>query len=699
MPVAKPNGGSPVPCAAPTAAALQMPTPVLPRSITQRLNPLPALPAPGTSERLSRVDSNGTPVEVTLILADILPQIPPSVLAQNVPVDLTRAFTFSMAQLSAEMARGRPTIPLAEVARQYPELFNDPQSIGDSEIVRLPMQKLLEQIGKLRRIDLANTHRVVPPVSAPFVEPPQQNHVPSAPAPLPHEVERQPLSSWLQEPDQPRTNGHAQAPHPAVEKLAQSVLRPFEVPVSDRIETFNAEIIEIVPANEKAVTPEPGEPAEPALIIVPDSIPVAPTNELSAKELPAKALPTDKSTAEEPPVDEYEVPTFGEAPVVEMSQSDTAGLDIPPFEESLAELWLKATAKVEPSAENFAASVFEQPVASKAPILEAVWVRPLRLVTPEPPEPPVSAPIEPPIAPVPVVPEAPLRTVPRLALIDTEPTAKVSEVSDPAAAASRAPIEPAPPVVNDPIPPRAVECKTQAQLRQPAEVRPPAPAAFAPPRFAPNPVLPKFPLRPPRSFSKSPSTSESTSRPKPTPPRSPLFTGFESESKAASAPSKPSRAKIPTLFGGNPLDRYFSTKAPPPVNWYAAGALLGVTGEVTAFRIGDAIAALPGITASLIVAPPHLTVSGTWPESLAVDNSLAFARRLSGGLKRRDGPAVICRQIPCDSGLLLIFAIDDLVLCTATRASEVAPEIRQKLLVVTKAMAHARQAIRERAET
>jgi hypothetical protein len=135
------------------------------------------------------------------------------------------------------------------------------------------------------------------------------------------------------------------------------------------------------------------------------------------------------------------------------------------------------------------------------------------------------------------------------------------------------------------------------------------------------------------------------------------------------------------------------------VNWYAAGALLGVTGEVTAFRIGDAIAALPGITASLIVAPPHLTVSGTWPETLAVDNSLAFARRLSGGLKRRDGPAVVCRQIPCDIGLLLVFAIDDLVLCAATPASEVAPGTSQKLMVVTKAMAHARQAIRARAET
>jgi hypothetical protein len=689
-----------------------MPTPVLPRSITQRLNPLPALSAPGTSERLSRVDANGTPVEVTLILADILPQIPPSVLAQNIRIDLMRAFTFPMAQLSAEMARGRPAVPLAAVARQYPELFNDPEAIGDSEMVRLPMQKLLEQIGKLKRIDFANGARVMPPAPAPFVEPPQQNHVSTAPAPQPRVIERQPLSSWLHEPDQPRTNGHAQvqAPQPAVEKLAQPVVKPFEVPVSDRSETLNAEIIEIVPANHKSVTLPPREPAEPTLIILPDSVPVAPANELPAKEvpvnelptkeLPTKELPTGKSATEEPTIDEYEVPTFGEAPVVEMSQSVTANLDILPFEESLAELWLKATAKVEPPAENVAASIIEQPFAPKGPILEAVWVRPPRLITPEPP---VSAPIEPPVTPVPAVPQTPPRTVPPLALIDSQPTTKVSEVSELAAVASSALIEPAQPVASDPIPPRAVESKTEAEVRKPVErrspanIRPPATAAFDAPRFAPNPVLPKFPLRPPRSFSKSPSTSESTSRPKPTPPRSPLFAGFAS--KAASTTSKPRQAKIPPLFGGNPLDRYFSTKAPPPVNWYAAGALLGVTGEVTAFRIGDAIAALDGITASLIVAPPHLTVSGTWPESLAVDNSLAFARRVAGGLKRRDGPAVVCRQIPCNSGLLLVFAIDDLMLCAATSASDVEPGIRQKLLVVTKAMAHARQAIRARAET
>jgi hypothetical protein len=156
--------------------------------------------------------------------------------------------------------------------------------------------------------------------------------------------------------------------------------------------------------------------------------------------------------------------------------------------------------------------------------------------------------------------------------------------------------------------------------------------------------------------------------------------------------------QLPRLFGANPLDRYFSTKAPPPVNWCAAGALLGVKDQVTASRIADAIAALPGIFACLIVAPPQLNVSGKWSESTGVNASPAFARRLSGVLKRRDGPTVAHRQIQTDSGSILVFAIDDLLLCAAAGFGEVAPSIRQKLLVVTKAMAHARQAVRNRPE-
>jgi hypothetical protein len=168
--------------------------------------------------------------------------------------------------------------------------------------------------------------------------------------------------------------------------------------------------------------------------------------------------------------------------------------------------------------------------------------------------------------------------------------------------------------------------------------------------------------------------------------------------QAETTVSDPSGVKSPRLFGANPLDRYFSTKAPPPVNWSAAGALLGVSGEVTVSGIADAVAALPGITACLLVAPPNLTASGKWSDSMGVDNSLAFARRLAGVLKGGDGSVVSQRRIDTDAGAILVFAIEDLLVCVVTRTGEIAPGIRQKLLVLTKAMAHARQAVRMRPE-
>jgi hypothetical protein len=192
-------------------------------------------------------------------------------------------------------------------------------------------------------------------------------------------------------------------------------------------------------------------------------------------------------------------------------------------------------------------------------------------------------------------------------------------------------------------------------------------------------------------------TSEQSVRPKPVPPRSPVFQAFAGQKEQVS-PVVSKKATMPRLFGANPLDRYFSTKVLPPVNWHAAGALLGITGEVTPSRIAEAIVKLPGMSACLLVAPPNLTVLGEWPEAMGVDNSLSFGRRVARVLKQGNASVVSHRQIPVDGGALLVFSIDDLMVCVISRAVDVPAAIRQRLLVVAKAMAHARQALRKSEE-
>lgn len=816
--MAKANGATIVPKPVPSAAALQMPQPVLPRSITQRLRAHPALPAPRSQGALlAPGESNNSLGDVTLTLADVMPQIPIGLLAQNAPVDLSRPLYFPMAQISAEMARGRPAVPLASVVLQCPELFRQPESINGAEMVRLPLQKLLEQIGRLKRIDYVNTPRALPPSPASLVETPKQLVAPVEPIAevqvKPVQVESKPLPSWLQANNEPPSrNGHAPMaplpPSPLPEKPAESSLKPFQAPPSDTAEIIAAEIIEIVPAEV--------EPVEPVRIPVDEA--------LSIPE-PEALEPLAGSR-----VEDYEVPTLGDAPVVEVAESEDKVLDaldewrveeperepvtppappapepatrwdvlpvpksaavdplIPPTisesESALAEPLHLPTPTIHTKVEsgNF---IVVGPFIPKTPVSHSAWIEHEAAFTPppsltapptlpsllDPPNPylpvlieeptkvsevpavtaeEVAKVSEPPIKPEPAVtivgsfiPKTPasrsawieheaafvpppsLPTPPPLpsllnppnpylpVLIEEAP--KVSEVL-PVPAEEVAKVSELPPEPESVVEPHPVEAPTPAPVEPSpvpvaptapvapaAFVRPPQPtrpAELVAPRPVSAPVIPRFPFRAPRAILKATRASESSEpseRPKPVPPRSPVFQAFAGQKEQVSPVSK--KATMPRLFGANPLDRYFSTKASPPVNWHAAGALLGITGEVTPSRLAEAIVKLPGMAACLLVVPPGLTVSGEWPEPMGVDNSLAFGRRLARVLKQSNASVVSHRQIPVDDGALLVFSIDDLMVCVISRTVDIPAAIRQRLLVVAKAMAHARQALRKSEE-
>lgn len=876
IPTAKANGASTVPKPVASAAALQMPRPVVPRSITQRLIARPALPGPQSSEPARHGETNGLLGEVTLLLGDVLPQIPPSVLDQNAPVDPNRTLSFPVAQLSAEMARGRPAVPLVSVARQCPELFRQPESIDSTEMVRLPLQKLLEQIGKLKRIDFANPPRALPP--APAIETRPQPEAIEEPAVKPAKAESAPLPSWLDFKGHDEASGNEDAPifqrrSIPLEKPAEKILPLFHRTTTDNAETIAAEIIEIVPAKQN----------------LDEAAPIGGSGETEISEQIAGHR-----------IEEYEVPVTGDAPVVEVAKSTEAVLDLVeswPIEELEKEVLSLPSKQIEnpeapqtkseapiasppsltaipsaksaltenvdlpppvvrakiqsapfvvigpfipkgstPSAGTFAFERVEMPEPPSEPVaaqpaLEKREITALPLVvrvedkTTVPSEPivpkapeaaavaPLPAPVvefrkavetarvtegpvattptpelkaalaafaglvkraEPPVLPAVVkvegktnaVSEPVLHEVPESAAVQSPaPMVELSEAVEAAPVPEAYQVVPAavpevPAVVAAPVLPVVVEVggRTNAPSEPVASEAPKAAVALSPipvvelprtieatqvasgPQAAPPvpvvsvsgvapaapvlsvsaeakllvspgpssipdfnslraasaPAVPKFPFRAPRSLTKSARAAEPVERKKPVPPRSPLLSFLPPEKHLPV--QKPADSQTPRLFGANPLDRYFSTKASPPVNWCATGALLGLSGEVTPSRIADAIVKLPGVRGCMLAAPPNLTVSGEWPVSMGVDNSIAFGRRLALALKQRDRSIVAHRQIVTDAGMLLVFAIDDLVLCVAGEGGEITVAIRQRLLVIAKAMAHARQAVRKAAE-
>ena len=115
-------------------------------------------PAPRPSSALSgktseRRAASGGPSpaadEIVLTLGDVLSRIPTHYLKAGAH-DAKRELRFKINDLSSDIARGRAAVPLSRIAQLAPEIFVKEISRDEDTEVRLPLQKLVEQIGLLR---------------------------------------------------------------------------------------------------------------------------------------------------------------------------------------------------------------------------------------------------------------------------------------------------------------------------------------------------------------------------------------------------------------------------------------------------------------------------------------------------------------------------------------------------------------------
>ena len=107
---------------------------------------------------------------ISLPLSDILDQLPSHYLKPRETFDSDRAILLKASDVEKGMASGRPTVLLAGIYEQVPEIFLNSLSPTDSTVVPLPFDKVLAQFMSLQvRSDQVRDH-AVPQVETPFLQ-------------------------------------------------------------------------------------------------------------------------------------------------------------------------------------------------------------------------------------------------------------------------------------------------------------------------------------------------------------------------------------------------------------------------------------------------------------------------------------------------------------------------------------------------
>jgi hypothetical protein len=213
-------------------------------------------------------------------LGDVLSRIPTHYLKHGTP-DPKRELRFRINDLSSDIARGRAAVPLSRIAQLVPDIFVKEIGRDEDTEVRLPLQKLVEQIGLLRSRPKAppveKLTRPTPSLDA--FSPVQEARVLSS-APVAKEIPT------------PAANPSIATPAPAPLVLGEPAL-----PAQRSMELKPAAVQPTAPV---ILGPPPA--AEPPPILAVPVVPVVPDLPVSAPELrqPAPPFPEPVKPEDQP---------------------------------------------------------------------------------------------------------------------------------------------------------------------------------------------------------------------------------------------------------------------------------------------------------------------------------------------------------------------------------------------------------------
>jgi hypothetical protein len=679
--------------------------------------------APAQRSGLQLKPSSETKVarEIVLTLDDVLARIPKELLIESAH-DGRRVLRFSIDNLSADIARGRAAVPLSQIAEQCPDIFHVPIGNDNDVLIRLPLQKLVEQIAPggisttpareaagespdakihlsiaaiLRRCPREIIVRELPPIAEtervtfPFA--PIERQLPTGRvdvssirfvAALPlhmHEYFRAiegvrvplPLDEIFQNlpglsavaPSSASMPGSAPAPEPG----------PQSPPPGG---------VTFTPASASPFASPPASEAAPP--VEPATVPKPPPS-VKSMRLPGFTPASDPAPAPravEPP--HTEPRATSSVPPRVTPQMDLAKHEIAELRARIAALKVEFNVpsvspvatphiKEEPSAEASPLLKSQPPAKTPPPLLEPAAAAdqiPLQLA-------PLLAPV-----PFPATFGPQPNELPSLG-IETPPPDATSE-----AAYASAPVFVAPdpqldkPLASgpDPLPSLSPPESAFTSPPLPAAAAAPLPELFRPP-LVPPPVAPVV-VTTPRIEPPAPvmlpmrTVAPPPVRPHVAPPR--LFTAGENvplpevHSLAPVVEPEPSAPSPPP-----PL---------PPLSLGHAYATLGIEGEQTLARVAEHLATLPGLSACVLDVRYEAAEAGVFPEGLNPENIRGLVAPLAAALAGRTDEHI---SIFGEHGSISIFARGEARLAILHRARVFLPGIREKLAAVTGTLANA----------
>src|SRR5438034_5573915 len=152
----------------PTAPALAAASVIAARRIPATRPPVGTLGDLGPSAGVS-VEPQGERT-LSLSLSDVIAKMPNGYLKPHESFDTTRRVTLKAADVEKGLAAGRPSISIAAIYQQAPEIFLHTVQPSDTTVVVLPAQKIIDELLSLRVREDQTAEPIVAQVETPFLK-------------------------------------------------------------------------------------------------------------------------------------------------------------------------------------------------------------------------------------------------------------------------------------------------------------------------------------------------------------------------------------------------------------------------------------------------------------------------------------------------------------------------------------------------
>src|SRR5256886_6166311 len=107
---------------------------------------------------------------LSLALSDVIAEMPNGYLKPPESFDTNRRITLRAAEVEKGLAAGRPSIPIAAIYQQAPEIFLHTVQPADTAVVMLPAKKVIDELSHLRVREDQTAEPIMAQVETPFLK-------------------------------------------------------------------------------------------------------------------------------------------------------------------------------------------------------------------------------------------------------------------------------------------------------------------------------------------------------------------------------------------------------------------------------------------------------------------------------------------------------------------------------------------------